>query len=130
VPRPNWSRPLPRTLIIPNVMTIRTLADVRDLIERHLPAETREKPSWRHLASLLPSAAAGADMVEVGVALRMVLSRGNVERVPGGNRCRIVNGTQAGHLDPSGEATVQNIFWRFRWVILTLGRHFYLGRAT
>ena len=79
MPRLNWSRPLPRTLIIPDVMTIRTVADVRDLIERHLPVEVREKPTWRHVASLLPEAAAGADTVDVSVALRLVLE---LERVP------------------------------------------------
>jgi hypothetical protein len=76
VPRLNWSRPLPRTLIIPDVMTLRTLADVRDLIERHLPAEVREKSTWRHMASLLPAAAAGADTVDVSVALRYWSSSG------------------------------------------------------
>jgi hypothetical protein len=56
VPRLDWSRPLPRPLTIPDVMTIRTLADVRDLIERHLPAETREKVTWQYLARLLAEA--------------------------------------------------------------------------
>jgi hypothetical protein len=79
VPRQNWSRPLPRTLIIPNVMTIRTLADVRDLIERHLPPETREKPTWQYLARLLAAASLGADMVDVALVLRMVLGFEDVE---------------------------------------------------
>jgi hypothetical protein len=60
----------------------RALADVRDLIERHLPAEVREKPTWRHVASLLPKAAAGADMIDIGMALQMVL--GLKEKAPAG----------------------------------------------
>ncbi len=43
-------RALPRPLIIPTVMTLKTLADVRTLM-RHLPAEHRERPTWRHVRS-------------------------------------------------------------------------------
>ena len=39
---PDWSRQLPRPIIIPRVMTLRTLADVRELL-RHLPKEHRAK---------------------------------------------------------------------------------------
>jgi hypothetical protein len=53
VPRLNWSRPLPRTLIIPDVMTLTTLADVRELVEHHVPAEVREKSTWQYLAQQL-----------------------------------------------------------------------------
>ena len=41
MPAPNWSRPLPRPIIIPDVMELATLADVRALVEKHLPAEYR-----------------------------------------------------------------------------------------
>ena len=58
--RADWSRPLPRSLVIPTVMTLKTLADVRELM-RHLPAEHRERPTWRHVAAELEQAAAGAD---------------------------------------------------------------------
>jgi hypothetical protein len=46
MPRPNWSRRLPRTLKIPGVMDLVTLADVRALIG-HLPKETRAKSTWQ-----------------------------------------------------------------------------------
>src|SRR5580704_13118393 len=60
--RPNWSRPLPRPLVIPEVMTLVTLADVRELIERHLPARHfRDKATWRVVAKDLKAAALGAD---------------------------------------------------------------------
>ncbi|MGP0083127.1 MAG: hypothetical protein ACLP0B_05785 [Steroidobacteraceae bacterium] len=46
--RPNWSRALPRRLVIPKVMTLRTLGDVRELM-RHLPKEHRARHAWRHV---------------------------------------------------------------------------------
>jgi hypothetical protein len=74
VPAPNWSRPLPRPIIIPDVMELATLADVRILVEKHLPAEYRSKFSWRQLAGLLRRAAEGQqDVAEVSRALRIVL---------------------------------------------------------
>jgi hypothetical protein len=72
--RPDWSRALPRPLVIHGVMTLKTLADVRELVEKHLPAERREKDTWQHVASCLTEAARGADTVDVAVALQMVLS--------------------------------------------------------
>jgi hypothetical protein len=41
-PSPNWSRRLPRLLTIPTVMELKTLADVRDVVEKHLPAPYRQ----------------------------------------------------------------------------------------
>ena len=38
--RADWSRPLPQALVIPTVMTLKTLADVRELL-RHLPEDRR-----------------------------------------------------------------------------------------
>jgi hypothetical protein len=60
-------------------MTLKTLDDVRELIEKHLPAETRKKATWRHVASCLAEAAVGVDTVDVAVALQMVLSMERVD---------------------------------------------------
>jgi hypothetical protein len=74
VPRPDWSRPLPRPLTIPDLLTLETLADVHALVEKHLPAEYRAKFTRRHLAGLLKRAAEGQrDVPEVSTALRIVL---------------------------------------------------------
>ncbi len=77
--RPNWSRRLPRPLKIPTVMMLKTLADVRELIARHLPAECRERDTWRHVSDRLAEAARGGDINEAVIALRLVLQ---LERVP------------------------------------------------
>jgi hypothetical protein len=75
---PNWSRPLPRPLVVPDVMTLKTLADVHTLT-RHLPADRRDRTTWRHVMVELDKAAAGADPAEVSIALRLVLSIEGVE---------------------------------------------------
>jgi hypothetical protein len=73
--QPDWSRPLPRPLTIPTVMKLSTLADVRDLVEKHLPAPYRRKPSWRHVSTQLAEAAKGEkDLLEICVSLRLVLA--------------------------------------------------------
>jgi hypothetical protein len=79
--RANWSRPLPRPLVIPKVLTLKTLADVRELM-RHLPADRRARPTWHYVGKLIEEAAAGADAADVSVALRMVLSMEGVECRP------------------------------------------------
>jgi hypothetical protein len=49
-------------------------ADVRLLVEKHLPKEYRSKFTWRQLAGLLRRAAEGQqDVAEVSTALRIVL---------------------------------------------------------
>jgi hypothetical protein len=82
LPRPNWSRALPRRLVIPKIITLKTLADVRGLIERHLPQHFRAKPTWRYVAARLEEAARGGDTMDVAVPLRLVLSMEGVECNP------------------------------------------------
>ena len=74
LPVPNWSRPLPRPIVIPDVVELTTLSDVRILVEKHLPTEYRAKFAWRQLAGLLRRVAEGRqDVAEVSTALRIVL---------------------------------------------------------
>jgi hypothetical protein len=54
-------------------MTLKTLADVRELIARHLPAERREQHIWRHVADQLAAAARGGSIENVVVSLRLAL---------------------------------------------------------
>jgi hypothetical protein len=67
---PNWSRKLPRPIVIPKVMKLATLGDVRSLIAKHLPAAHRKRHAWQHVAAELNKAAAGGDAADVAVALR------------------------------------------------------------
>jgi hypothetical protein len=78
-----WQKPLPRVLVIPNAMTLTTLADVRDLIEQHLPPEARTEPAWRRVAAQLQDAAAGGDVIEVFATLRIVLTLEGAESARG-----------------------------------------------
>jgi hypothetical protein len=78
VVRPNYSRPLPRPLKIPEVIDLETLADVRTLIG-HLPQETRAKSTWQVVETKLKRAAAGGDLVDLFVTLRIVLDMEGVE---------------------------------------------------
>ncbi|MGB5181710.1 MAG: hypothetical protein WBO12_05925 [Xanthobacteraceae bacterium] len=76
--RPNWSRPLPRPLKIPSVTTLKTLADVRTLMQ-HLPAGHRQRSTWQHVAKQLAAAASGGDINDAVISLRLVLQ---LEQVP------------------------------------------------
>jgi hypothetical protein len=69
----NWSRPLPRALVIPTVMNLVTLADVQALIEKQLPAQTRNKATWRYVREKLAEAARGGDTTDVAVSLQIAL---------------------------------------------------------
>jgi hypothetical protein len=70
--QPNWSRYLPQRIVIPTVTTLTTLADVRVLME-NLPEHHRDSPIWRHIGAQLEQAAAGVDVVDLGIALRLAL---------------------------------------------------------
>jgi len=77
----NWSKPLPKTIVIPSVMTLRTLADVRELM-RHLPEDRRARPTWRHVAAQLNEAVGSGDTEDVAIALRLALMLEGVECRP------------------------------------------------
>lgn len=81
MPRPDWTRRLPRPLSIPGVMRLGTLADVRALLG-HLPQQHREKPTWRHVADRLDEVARSAELVDLVVPLRMVVAMEGVECRP------------------------------------------------
>jgi hypothetical protein len=60
-------------------MTLKTLTDVRELVERRLPADYRNRDTWRHVSKQLAQAANGGDINDVVVSLRLELQ---LERVP------------------------------------------------
>jgi hypothetical protein len=76
--RPDWSRKLPRPLLLPTITTLRTLGDIRALLG-HLPADRREQSTWRHVADRLNDAARGGNINDAVMSLRLVLQ---LERVP------------------------------------------------
>ncbi len=79
MPRPNWSRALPQPVVIPKVMTLRTLDDVRQLM-RHLPEDRRARSTWRYVAQQVAEAASGAaDPADAAISLRLALMLENVE---------------------------------------------------
>jgi hypothetical protein len=80
--RADWSQRLPRPQVIPDVMTLTTLADVRELVEHHVPAEVRERSTWQYLAQQPAEAAAGADPVHVSIVPRMVLGFEGLSAAP------------------------------------------------
>jgi class 3 adenylate cyclase len=72
--RPNWSRPLPKLLIVSGVMTVATLNDARVMIERRVPAASRANEMWRYVWNQIREAALGGDMAEFCSVLEMALS--------------------------------------------------------
>jgi hypothetical protein len=61
-------------MVVAGVIKLSTLADVSELLDRHLPSEFKDKTTWRHVSGELEKAAGGAEMGDIAVALRMVLS--------------------------------------------------------
>jgi hypothetical protein len=53
-------------------MQLVMLAGVRALIEKHLPKDRWERPTWRHVAAELDKAAARGDTAD-SIALRVAL---------------------------------------------------------
>ena len=80
--RPDWSRPLPRPLVIPTVLQLTTLADVRALIERQLPSDRHDVPAWRYVRKKLDEAARGGKAMDLAVALQIALHLEGVEYRP------------------------------------------------
>ena len=78
--RADWSRPLPQPLTIPEVMDLRTLSDVHELLT-HLPERCRDKSTWQHVIACLEEAALDGNTENVAIRLRMVLSMEGVEWV-------------------------------------------------
>jgi hypothetical protein len=82
MPRPDWSRPLPRPLTIldngKEFLRLTTLGDVRDFLKR-IPKDRRQFDTWQHVAAELDKAAGGADTASLSIALQMVLMLENVE---------------------------------------------------
>ena len=74
----DWSRTLPRPIIIPDLITLKTLADVRKLLG-HIPKERRQLSTWQHVEKTLQACAAGDDPANISVALQLVF---RLERVP------------------------------------------------
>jgi 2-keto-3-deoxy-L-rhamnonate aldolase RhmA len=79
--RADWSQGLPRPLVIPTVMTLETLADVRKLM-RHLPEDRRGRSTWRYVADQLAEAAHGADPADAAISLHLALMLEGLECRP------------------------------------------------
>ncbi len=67
--RPSWSTPLPQPLTIPDVMTLKTLADVRKLLG-HIPKGRRQLSTWQYVETTLQACADGEDTMSISATLR------------------------------------------------------------
>jgi len=74
----DWARRLPRQIIIPQVMKLATLADVRALMQ-HLPDGHRERSTWRYVEAQVADAASGGDIVGAYISLLLVLTLERIE---------------------------------------------------
>jgi hypothetical protein len=54
------------------VATLTTLADARALIEQ-LPEDHHASPVWHHIMTQLEQSAAGIEVVDLGIAIRLAL---------------------------------------------------------
>ena len=62
-------------------MKLQTLADVRDLVEKHLPTQYRHKPTWRHVSTEITKAAEGEkDLLEIWPLTRRSGKRSTASR--------------------------------------------------
>jgi hypothetical protein len=69
-PAANWSRPQPAPLVIIDVMTLTTLANVRAFVTRRLPKPYRDRSHWL-VALDLEAAARGGDTAEASMAIKV-----------------------------------------------------------
>ena len=83
MPYHNWQRPLPRPVVIPKVMTLSTLEDVRALVHKHFPPQYRAKDTWQRVAAVATAAARGQlPTDDVAVALKLVLQLEGIRGQP------------------------------------------------
>ena len=71
--RPNWSRPLSRPIVIPDIMTLKSSQTSASCLSTCRPHIVK-KATWRYVADRLDDAAHGADVIDLVMPLRMVLS--------------------------------------------------------
>jgi hypothetical protein len=68
---------LPRPITIPEVVTLKTLAEVWKLLH-HIPRERRGLSTWQHVEKTLQARVRGADPANISVALQIVLQADGV----------------------------------------------------
>jgi len=66
-----WSTTLPGPIPIPQVITLKTLANVRKLLD-HLPKERRQLSTWQHVEATLQAERVSHSVGNASVALLIV----------------------------------------------------------